>query len=127
MAELYVPGSATEKDATAMNSTDDQLKEDAEKVPQEVETAFVVFLDDDGQWIGASDLTLVKPRRPASLHDMFAGAVSIADDVSANKTAQHVHAMMVAQAKAMQQQMSQQAQAQNVLQRIQQQGGFKGH
>ena len=126
--QLYVPTSAQSQDATATDGQIDPnevLEEQAASVPKEVETAFVVWLDDDGTWVGASDLTLVKPRRPATLNDMFSGASTVADDVSTNKTAQHLMNMMNMQAQAMQKKMTEQQQASQLLQKIQQQGGFR--
>jgi len=114
--QLYVPDSVRNQDANATSGTEDELlKEHAATAPKEVETAFVVFLDEEGTWVGASDLTLVKPMRQANLNDMFAGCSTVVSDVQASKTAQHVQAMQMATMRQMQEQM----QSQQILQRLQ--------
>lgn len=50
---------------------------------KEVETAFLVFLNDDGVWIAESNLdTPIKPRRIATLRDMRRAAAEVIHDVN---------------------------------------------
>lgn len=120
---LYVPGSATDQDATVTSSEEETLSKHAEELPdtaKPVVTAFLVFVDDNGMWSVTADTDMeVSRQRDAGLHDIYAGCVSISDEISAVKAANQVAQMMDARARAVNQQM----QNQQLLSKIQ--GGLK--
>lgn len=78
-----------------MTTPNENVTADSAPEPVEVQTAFLVYLTDEGTWVGNWDInTPIVPKRPAGPDDMKAGASCVVMDVHTGEIAQQT-AMMV--------------------------------
>lgn len=78
-----------------MTTPDEPTTTDSAPETVEVQTAFLVYLTDEGTWVGNWDInTPIVPKRPAGPDDMKSGCACVMMDVHTGEIAQQT-AMMV--------------------------------